>query len=206
MAGMPERIGKGPIFRRLDDRYEDSKLRGIALQRLKDPANQNIDVADIGMQQDSAGNTVLSSQEGDHIKDHWFNRNSKGWWGARYVKDILKWGLIAALEEADKGGVQKPIKTLWICSGPRGNAPFEVYVYPTETQVTLIVFSPDLPGSEYADPNPFEEDNIWVVKRIHDIPANDGQLDGRKGGDVDLQDLGNNIKIIKRQPRTLPGK
>src|SRR5215475_2897662 len=114
MAGMPERIGKGPIFRRLDIRYADQKLRGIALQRLTNPANPNDDVADIGMQPDAAGNIVLSQNDGDHIKDHWFNRNARGWWGARYVKDTLKWGLITALQEADKDGKHKPIKTLWI--------------------------------------------------------------------------------------------
>jgi hypothetical protein len=118
----------------------------------------------------------------------------------------LKWGLITALQEADKDGEHKPIKTLWICSGPRGTAPFEVYVYPTETQVTLIVFSPDLPTREYDNPNPSQEDDIWIVKRIHDIPTENGKLDGRRDGDRELQDLGNNIKVIKRRPKTVPGK
>ena len=207
MGVMPERIGKGPILRKLDERYADPNLRKIALDRL---TKDGRDVADIGAEPDDAKKTVLSDDDQKHLKKDWFGKGpGSGWWGAQHVDHILKKGLIKALQEADPvaaPNVHKPIKTLWICSGDKDTGPFEVYVHSTDVQVTLIIFSPELPDGGYKDKPTFQpEKDIWVAKRIHDIETKKGELDGPKpGDDKDILDLGNDIKIVLRQPRTRP--
>ncbi|MBI3245041.1 MAG: hypothetical protein HYZ50_00865 [Deltaproteobacteria bacterium] len=198
---MPERIAKGPILRALDKRYADTAKRDRAFQRLTDPQNQNKDVAEIGAVPDQAGETVLSQPNKAHIQSHWFDLDGNGWWKGRPVDKILKHGLRTALEEAAQRNV--PIKTLWICSGDQDTGPFEVYVYPTDVQVTLILFSPNLPRQYYADVHPFQYDDIWVIKRI-DTSGAISPPDGPKEGDCELMDLGGDFKIVKRRPKVTP--
>lgn len=205
MGVMPERIGKGPVLRKLDERYKLQGNREQALENLL-TVYPNDDVADIGEKV-----AVLGPDEKTHLKEDWFGRNphKKPWWGAQHVDHILKKGLIKALQEADpkeNPNVHKPIKTLWICSGDGETGPFEVYVHSTEVQVTLIIFSPELPGGSYKDKPHFKpEKDIWVAKRIHNIAAKEGELDGPKpADDKDILNLGNDIQIVLRQPRTRP--
>ena len=212
MGVMPERIGKPRILQKLDARYANPALRLIAKNRLLLAASQNKDVADLGAEADSQGNVVFDKPAGDkkHIKEDWFAKGSPGWWGNKHADLILKQGLLTAFEESEKLSTPQkdvPIKTLWICSGPKNSAPFEVYVYPTSEQVTLIIFSPEIPGYLYEQEDETAVgENIWIVKRITHVPGSPGEkkLDRYKKGDVILEmNLGSNLEIVRRKPKPL---
>ncbi|MBI3796854.1 MAG: hypothetical protein HY268_07790 [Deltaproteobacteria bacterium] len=211
MGVMPERIGKGPILRKLNKRYQQIDKHADRLGRLLDPANAAKDVADIGADPDADNVKVLAVGEKTHMKDHWFKpkntANPDAYWSELYTAPILKQGLITALKEADDR--ELPLETLWICSGPPSpNDPddcrFEVFVTWNSRQVTLIIHSPDLPGAAYTDPSSYFEEKMWVVKRINKTLVTDSSLFGPKTGDVELDTLGGHAtyKVVKRRPKT----
>jgi hypothetical protein len=219
MPGMPERVGKGPILRDLDKRYNttDIDLQEARLNALKATTK---DVADYG-HEDVTGDGNLTEGDKDHLKEHWFTPKkpgNKGWWAAKHVDRILKEGLIAALETAiyiDLKTKQKrkealPIETLWICSGDRDTGPFEIFISWNERQVTFIIHSPDI--LSYQDSSTAVIEDIWVVKSIDpDKPVGDidGPKDNPKDDDLspDLPDPdrpGKKHRIIKRRPKMNP--
>jgi hypothetical protein len=163
---MPERIGKGPILRKLDTRYQDIKQHGVRKQRLTNPATPNDDIADIGGKPDG-GPAVLTPGDVVHIKRHWFKKSAGGsspnpyWQSAEYVAEILKHGFITALTEAEHRHL--PIETLWICSGSADYV--SVYITWNTRQVNLIIDTPTLPGWGYGGAANVRE-NMWAVKRV----------------------------------------
>lgn len=170
MGVMPERIGKGPILRKLDTRYQDTSSHNRRRQRLTNPTNPSDDIADIGAKPESTGSQPVLSSSGpkndlDHVKWHWLNKSSGGqpptpyWPNVKYVAEILKHGFIAALSEADNNKL--PIETLWICSGSSDS--MSMFIVRNTRQVTLIFDTPTAPS--YGGAATVQED-IWVVKRV----------------------------------------
>ncbi len=128
MTGMPEHIFKGPIFRRLDDRYRDPVKRQESLQKLRDLSRSVADIGDehgvlltrqleVGELEGEAlrraedNEVVMDAPPGKIINDRfhvlrdWFaprdpNTGRGGWWLATVgpVEEILRRGLIEALE------------------------------------------------------------------------------------------------------------
>jgi len=171
MGVMPERIGKGPILRFLDNRYQEIHKHKHRKDRLTNPANPNDDIADIGHKVDTGENSpVLTDANFRHVKTHWLNKPDDtgkppepNWPTAQYVAEILKHGFITALTEADNHNPKLPIETLWICSGRADY--ISVFVTWNNRQVTLILDTPTLPGG-YEDPTAIVREDIWVVKRV----------------------------------------
>ncbi|HJY84516.1 MAG TPA: hypothetical protein VKK81_25975 [Candidatus Binatia bacterium] len=139
MAAMPEVIAKGPILKRLEARYRDRVKLQERITALKESPD---DLPTLGRQRG-----VLTEAEAEHLRRDWFSRD--GWWPDAYpIEPILRYGLIAALEEAMKRSL--PVDAYWVCSSPHDS--FQVDITWSEQQLTVIFNSPPVPAAYRDDP------------------------------------------------------
>lgn len=136
---MPGYIVKGDIFKRLDHLLADSTKRKKFLQRLgkkKPNGKWNEEVVDI-----LAAMLPLSAKEAKHIEDDWFGEYD-GWWPRQQPADIIcRLGMIQAIGLAANN---KKMDCYWVCGIPD----FQFTSLVSDKQVTVLVFTPDVPVSD----------------------------------------------------------
>ena len=154
---MPGYVGKGEIFKRLDDLLANSAKRATFLQRLgakKPNGKWNEDVVDI-----LADMLPLSAKEKKHIEEDWFGEYDT-WWPRQQPADIIcRLGMIQAIGLA----AGKKIDTYWVC----GVNDFTFSSLVSDQQVTVLVLTPFAPVSDQM-PEDFEGstdlDPIFTVR------------------------------------------
>jgi hypothetical protein len=194
MPGMPEIMAKGPILKKLDDYFQKLTLGELkeqleTLQRLGPYPEDSIVAFGQGLVvPGSKLEPVLTEGDANHIRNHWFNENGRGWWKEiQPIESIIRQGLISALTVAiyhpetihysDERKLQRqlplPIVFYWQChtghseswatSEPSAYDAVEVSVSWSEHQVTLIIHTPDPPTRDRLTGT----EPIFVIKRVN---------------------------------------
>ena len=155
--GMPGYVGKGDIFKKLDDLLANSTKRATFLQRLsKKKPNGKWDEEFVDVLASMLG---LSANEKKHIEDHWFGEYD-GWWPRQQPADIIgRLGLIQAIGLAPGN---KKIDCYWVC----GADDFQFVSLVSDPQVTVLVFTPYAPAS---DRMPEDYENSTEVEPIYTV-------------------------------------
>jgi len=167
MPGMPEVVAKPLMLERLDEVLNDAGRRGRFANDLRS-GGKLIDIAvDHGI--------ARTDLEKRHLREDWF----RAWWPtaqnhAGGVEEVMRQGLIAAAEEAEKRGL--PVDCYWCCDPGHEHhrnghddpedGEVEVTVSWSKSQITLILQTPHPPPPE-AQPGPVLEP-IWVIRRMPD--------------------------------------
>ena len=181
MGLMPDIISKGPLLKKLEDRYKDPDKLRLGLEALRKlPVWPAGNLADLGKDRGAS-----NQKEADHLSSDWF----KDWWpNAQPVEPIVRKGLITAMEVAIRDpddtkdrNEPLPIDVYWVCHpGHSGTSPeqssaappsspddrVEVTVSWSDKQVTLIIHTPEPPPRPGRPVPPLNVDEpIYIVKR-----------------------------------------
>lgn len=197
MGAMPGNIAKGPILEKFDQyvNEERSHLEELLLFYL----NTTKTVAQVVGQGRTRqvqngphkGNAILSSQDEQHVKDHWLAEllgpatpKDKGWWPTfRPMGEVLRRGLVQALALCDrvpdpnkapkdwaKRPAALPLDSYWVCAGHHfelvsavGQKPEGAGKNPEDHHVLLLILTPSLPISRRVGTFGADE-NIWVTR------------------------------------------
>ena len=102
-----------------------------------------------------------------HFANDWLNKNGKGQWATFQVNEIVRQGMLKALQEyVATGG--RPIEMFWVvASGPAGasqHARWEMTILRGKRQITVLFHTPQYSGTPPT--NVAKSSTMWNVRPI----------------------------------------
>jgi hypothetical protein len=147
-------IVKGPVHQLVDRVVNDQKERAAFLAGLRS-AN------DAGAYITLLRGYGLTLKQADYLLEWWYDEPKSFWPNLQPIYQILKRGLIKAIEVADEVNPALPIDSYWSPSGPViGGTGIQVLVTRSQYQVTRIILTPVTPPPKVQRT---KDAPMWVV-------------------------------------------